>query len=145
MIKGNKGGKMNWKFAFLAGLFLAVPLGTSNCQAADKHPFPLRPAPENKAQDTFESKLQRAPKGIGLKLTLRDGTKLRGRLESSSSQDFSIRIFDGDNIITRTIQYDQVKKLSFSNNPGAIGSLIAGTILGTALLTVIILAATSVI
>lgn len=123
-------------FLALALLAFGMP---GVCWGAQGKNLPPHPAPQNDVRPGIGQLLQRTTGPV--KLVLKDHTKVKGRVAHTSADSITLHTFDGDKIVDRTIRFDQVKKFSYLYPGHPNLQLIAGNVVGSGILTLIILAA----
>lgn len=129
-------------------LFLAIVLATmpAYSSGAQKNAVSGQPQFPKTRGTKITLRVKNIPRGSVVKVVLHDKTELEGRLGEMSAESFKLQTFDGEQIQDQTIAFEDVKKVSVSKLPWGRGNreavpLVAGTAVGTAALTVIILAA----
>jgi len=129
-------------------LLMAVAVAPSFSHAM-RPGAPLGEHKEIQLHTGVELQVRRLAPGTVLKVVLRDKKKLEGRLVKVSGDGFRLLDVEGAAIVERSLPFDQVKKVTVSDpkphRDPAAGRLIAGTAVGTGVLTVIILVIAGVI
>lgn len=124
---------------FTALTILVLSTGIVGRGAKYKDP-PSSPAPQDSTRNQIVQQLQNT--NYPVRLLLRDHTKVRGRvLKNYSFDHFTIQTLKGSQIVERTIRYDQVKKVSYVFAGHPYLKLVAGNVVGSGILALIILAA----
>jgi TRAP-type mannitol/chloroaromatic compound transport system substrate-binding protein len=106
--------------------------------ATNENP-PAKSASRDAAHSRVIERLQNSSGPI--KLVLRGHTKVAGRVVKMSSDHLTIQTLEGDEIVERTIQFDQIKKVTYIVPGHPYLKLIAGNVVGSGILALIILAA----
>lgn len=101
---------------------------------------PSRPAPQETARNQILQQLQNT--NYPVRLLLRNHEKVEGRvLKNYSINHFTIQTLKGSEIVERTIRYDEVRKVSYVITGHPYCKLIAGNVVSSGILALIILAA----
>lgn len=127
------------RFRRLMTLAILILTASSICWGTTGKNPPANPAPQGTARSRVMQRLLNASGSV--KLVLRDHTKLTGRVVKAYSDHLILQTLEGDEIVERTIHFDQVKKVSNTYPRHPIIQVIAGNVVSSGTLALIILAA----
>jgi hypothetical protein len=106
--------------------------------AKRKNP-PSHPAPKSAARNRVIERLQNASGPV--RLVLRDHTVVKGRVVKAGSDHLTLQTLEGNEIVERTINFDDVKKITYVLQGHPYIQLVAGNAVTSAIIALIILAA----
>jgi hypothetical protein len=134
-----KEDSMTTRFQRLMALAILILSTNAVCWGATSKNPPAKHVPQDATRNRVLQQLRNA--NGPMKLVLRDQTKVTGRVVKRSSDRLTLQTVEGDEIVERTIQFDQIKKVTYIVQGHPYLKLIAGNVVGSGILALIILAA----
>jgi hypothetical protein len=123
----------------LMALAIVILSTGSICWGAKSKNPPSHPAPQSAARERVIERLQIASGPV--RLVLRDHTKVKGRVVKVESDRLTLQTLKGNEIVERTINFEDVKKITYVLQGHPYIQLVVGNAVTSGIIALIILAA----